>query len=64
LPQIVISSLPVSSDPAAIPPSFFAMNTVDENDYPKLTFGTLSHPAIGSWAWIERTKGQYDFSHV
>ena len=45
-----------------IPPSFFAMNTVDENDYPKLTFGTLSHPAIGTWAWIERTKGQYDFS--
>jgi hypothetical protein len=51
-----------SSDPQAIPPSFFAMTTVNGNDYPKLTFGTLAHPEIGAWAWIERSKGSYDFS--
>lgn len=51
-----------STPPGTIPPSFFAMNTVDEDDYPKVTFGTLSHPAIGAWAWIEQTKGEYDFS--
>ena len=45
-----------------IPASFFAMNTVNPDDYPKLTFGTLSHPEIGAWAWIEKTKGVYDFS--
>jgi hypothetical protein len=38
------------------------MTTVDENDYPKLTFGTLAHPEIGAWAWIEQSKGSYDFS--
>jgi hypothetical protein len=58
----VISSLPVSSDPAAIPATFFAMNTVNPDDYPKLMFGTLSHPEIGAWAWIEQKKGVYDFS--
>jgi hypothetical protein len=45
-----------------IPPSFFGMNTVDPIDYPKLTFGTLAHPEIGAWAWIEKSKGKYDFS--
>ncbi len=39
------------------------MNTVDAADYPPLTFGTLSHPEIGAWAWIEKSKGVYDFSH-
>jgi hypothetical protein len=51
-----------STDPQAIPPSFFAMTTVNGNDYPKLTFGTLAHPEIGAWAWIERSKGTYDFA--
>ncbi|MGA9100127.1 MAG: hypothetical protein WB392_14480 [Methanotrichaceae archaeon] len=49
-------------DPNAIPPSFFAMTTVNISDYPKLTFGTLAHPEIGAWAWIERSKGTYDFT--
>jgi hypothetical protein len=57
-----IAPSPTSFDPQAIPPSFFAMNTVNVNDYPKLTFGTLSHPEIGAWAWIEQKKGVYDFS--
>ena len=38
------------------------MTTVNGNDYPKLTFGTLAHPEIGAWAWIERSKGTYDFT--
>jgi phospholipase C len=46
----------------ALQPSFFAMTTVDPADYPKLTFGTLAHPEIGAWAWIERSKGSYDFT--
>jgi hypothetical protein len=53
---------PAPFDPAAIPPSFFSMTTVNGNDYPKLTFGTLAHPEIGAWAWIEKTKGVYDFA--
>ncbi len=54
---------PIASfDPQAIPASFFAMTTVNENDYPKLSFGTLAHPEIGAWAWIEQKKGVYDFS--
>ncbi|MGB8646532.1 MAG: hypothetical protein WCF84_14935 [Anaerolineae bacterium] len=51
-----------SSDPQVIPPSFFAMTTVNGTDYPQLTFGTLAHPEIGAWAWIERSRGAYDFS--
>jgi len=50
----------ISAD--TIPASFFAMNTVNPDDYPKLAFGTLSHPEIGAWAWIEQKKGVYDFS--
>jgi hypothetical protein len=38
------------------------MTTVNENDYPKLTFGTLAHPDIGAWARIEQKKGVYDFA--
>jgi len=38
------------------------MTTVDVIDYPKVTFGTLAHPEIGAWNWIERSKGVYDFS--
>ncbi len=53
-------SAAVSAD--TIPATFFAMNTVNPDDYPKLTFGTLSHPEIGAWAWIEQKKGVYDFS--
>jgi hypothetical protein len=48
--------------PGTIPPTFFSMNTVNASDYPGLTFGTLSHPEIGAWAWIEKSKGTYDFS--
>lgn len=51
-----------TADPKAIPSSFFGMTTGDENDYPKLTFGTLAHPRIGAWAWIEQSKGVYDFT--
>ncbi len=51
-----------NGSPNAIPPSFFAMTTVNPADYPQLTFGTLAHPEIGAWAWIEQTKGVYDFS--
>jgi polysaccharide biosynthesis protein PslG len=57
-----IVSPSISSDPQAIPPSFFAMTTVNGNDYPRLAFGTLAHPEIGAWAWIERSKGIYDFA--
>ena len=53
-------SVAMSAD--TIPASFFAMDTVNPDDYPKLTFGTLSHPEIGAWAWIEQNKGVYDFS--
>jgi hypothetical protein len=38
------------------------VTTVNGNDYPKLTFGTLAHPEIGAWAWIEKSKGVYDFA--
>ena len=57
-----IAPPPTPFDPRAIPPSFFAMTTVNESDYPKLTFGTLAHPEIGAWAWIEQKKGVYDFN--
>ena len=53
---------PPRAEGAAVPASFFAMNTVNVKDYPKLNFGTLSHPQIGSWPAIERSKGTYDFS--
>jgi len=58
----VLPSLPAATDAEAIPATFFAMNTVDPADYPKLTFGTLAHPEIGAWDWIEKKKGVYDFS--
>lgn len=45
-----------------IQPSFFAMTTVNPDDYPKLSFGTLAHPEVGAWAWVEEKKGVYDFS--
>ena len=47
---------------AAIPASFFGMTTVNEADYPRVPFGTMGHPEIGAWAWIERAKGTFDFS--
>lgn len=56
------SGLPMAGGPDAISPAFFAMNTVDPDDYPKLQFGTLPHPKIGAWAWIEKTKGTFDFT--
>ena len=59
---ILPTTAAATSNPDAIPPSFFAMTTVDGADYPKLQFGTMAHPEIGAWAWIEKTKGTYDFS--
>ncbi len=53
---------PDAAQADAIPASFFAMNTVDPNDDPKLNFGTLAHPEIGAWAWIEKSQGVYDFT--
>lgn len=50
--------------PGVIMPSFFAMNTVKPDDYPKVPFGTLGHPGVGVWPWIERQKGVYDFTQV
>ena len=58
----IIAPFVFATDSGAFPPSFFSMTTVNENDYPKLTFGTLAHPEIGAWAWIERSKGSYDFT--
>jgi hypothetical protein len=52
--NVATLSLPISvplifaNDSGAFPPSFFSMTTVNENDYPKLTFGTLAHPEIGA----------------
>ena len=40
------------------------MTAIKPADYPKVTFGTLGHPGIGAWAWIERQKGVYDFSLI
>lgn len=37
------------------------MTTVNAADYPRLTFGTLAHPEIGAWAWIEQSQGVYNF---
>lgn len=50
-----------ASGSGPIPPSFFAMCTVRATDYPKIAIGTVGHPEIGAWAWIERSKGVYDF---
>lgn len=58
----IVPTLPAAVNADTIPAAFFAMNTVNPDDYPKLTFGTLSHPEIGAWAWIEQKKGVYDFS--
>ena len=58
----VLSTPSTAIDPDSIPATFFAINTVNPDDYPKLTFGTLSHPEIGAWAWIEKSKGIYDFN--
>jgi len=60
--NVAVPTVPTPIDPNTIPASFFAMNTVNPDDYPKLTFGTLSHPEVGAWAWVEKTKGVYDFS--
>jgi polysaccharide biosynthesis protein PslG len=59
---ITVTTTPDRTNPGEIPPSFFAMNTVNQADYPKLSFGMLSHPEIGAWAWIEQTQGKYDFT--
>jgi hypothetical protein len=45
-----------------IPPAFFGMTTTSAADFPKVTIGTLGHPTSLAWAWIEKSKGKYDFS--
>jgi polysaccharide biosynthesis protein PslG len=57
-----LPTLQQATGPNSIPATFFSMNMTDEEDYPKVTFGTLSHPAIGTWAWVEQTQGKLDFS--
>ncbi len=45
-----------------IPSSFFGMTTNSSADFPKVTIGALGHPTSLAWAWIEKSKGVYDFS--
>jgi hypothetical protein len=42
-----------------IPPSFFAMNVSEAEDYPSLPFGTLGHPAALAWARGEPSKRNF-----
>ncbi len=49
---------------AAIPSTFFAVNISDQRDRPTISFGTLGHPTMLIWPFIERARGTYDFSKV
>jgi len=41
---------------------FFGITTTSSADFPKVTVGALGHPTSLAWAWIEKSKGVYDFS--
>jgi phospholipase C len=60
-PRMILAAMP-KPGPASIPPDFFGMASVNGADYLKVSFGTLAHPQIGAWPWIEKTKGTYDFT--
>ena len=60
-PPMILATMPPPY-PISVPPSFFGMTTVDGTDYPGVNFGTLGHPRVGAWPWIEKTKGNFDFT--
>lgn len=47
-----------------IPSTFFAMSMLDPGDFPALTVGAEGHPAQFMWPFIEKKKGNYDFSLI
>jgi hypothetical protein len=49
---------------AQIPSSFFAMGVSSTSDPPKVSYGTLSHPAV-AWSAIEgQSRGTYNFKAI
>src|SRR5579864_975493 len=55
---IVFAALCCAQSATPVPSTFFAMSAV-EDDYPKVTIGTLAHQSF-AWITIERTKGKFD----
>ena len=55
----------VVAQPGSLPQSFFALNNVDPTDNPSgdgMLYGAVGHPIRLAWPYIERTRGNFDFS--
>jgi hypothetical protein len=46
----------------AIPPSYFGMHTMNVSDWPTIPFGALGKGNDVAWPYVERSKGQRDWS--
>lgn len=47
-----------------IPSTFFAMTTLDANDFPPLSVGAEAHPSAFLWPFIEKKRGSYQWDII
>jgi hypothetical protein len=53
---------PNSVSDAGIPAGLFGMNVMDPDNYPPLQIGTLGHPGLLGWTWLETSKRLFNWA--
>ena len=63
--SVLLSSSARAQNPTPeIPSTFFAMTTLDANDFPPLSVGAEAHPSAFLWPFIEKKRGSYQWDMI